>query len=100
MAEYTVKKDAIGAHAKQLSAAAVDTVVFEDDLDFVEIVSDGAAAIYVTVDRPAPTVGGSEAYFLPAAPCARTLSARSGGGGTAVRLISAGTPTYSVAKAV
>jgi hypothetical protein len=96
MASYTVAKGEIGAHAKTLVANIVDEVVFVDNKALIEVVSDGAAEIYFTVDASAPTVGGAAAYYLPAVPCSRTVPSPKPGE-TAVRLISAGTPKYSVA---
>ena len=66
MATTSLDSGAVGAHAKTLSANAVDTVHFADDLKFVEVVSDGAAELYFTVDDSAPTVGGQASYYLPA----------------------------------
>jgi hypothetical protein len=97
MAKYTVGKGEIGAHAKTLVADTVDEVVFAKGQGFIEVVSDGAAEIYFTVDAPAPTVGGAAAYYLPALPCSRTVPSPQPGE-TVVRLISAGTPKYSTAK--
>lgn len=99
MASYDVKAEALGAYEKTLVANTVDKVSFVDDLSFVEVFSDGAAAIYLTVDGSAPTVHGEDCYFLPATASVRKIEAGRGQA-TVVQLISAGTPTYSVAKAV
>jgi hypothetical protein len=94
MAEYNVMADEVAVHDKTLAANVVDAVNFARDPQFVEILSDGAAKVYVTVDGTEPTVGGGNGYILPAVPCARRLT--HGGNPRAVRLISAGTPMYSV----
>lgn len=100
MATYEVESGDVGAHAKTLSAATVDTVTFAADVEIVEIVSDGASAMYVTADGSAPTVAGANTWLLPAgAPSTRTLRTVLSNGAT-VKLISAGTPTYSVSRAV
>lgn len=96
MPTVTVPAGQIGAHALALVANTVTEVDFADDLDRVEVVSDGAAAVYFTVDGSAPTVAGTNTYFLPAALGAKEVHPPTGGG-TKVRLISAGTPTVSVA---
>lgn len=105
MASYSVGAGSIGAYDKTLVASTVDTVTFADDLDRVEIRSDGIASISVTVDGSTPTVAGAGTYKIPA-----TASATAGktssvttievptAGGTVVKLISSGTPMYDVCK--
>lgn len=80
---------------RTLVAATVDRVTFAD-FDQVEVMNrSGSAEIYFTVDASDPTVGGSNTHCLPAAISA--LVAKSGArGSTVVRLISSGTPTYSI----
>jgi hypothetical protein len=98
MATVELGEGAVGAHERTLVASTADTVEFEEDLKTVEIVNvDGAAAIYFTVDGSAPTVGGEGCGYLPATPCARVVTSRSPAK-TIVRLISTGTPKYSVAR--
>lgn len=62
----------------------------------VEVVNrDGVAAIYFTVDGSTPTVGGDDTYVLPAA--IGSFTVRSPANVAAVvKLVSAGTPQYSV----
>lgn len=96
MPTYAVPAGDIGAHALALTANTVTEVDFADDLDRVEVVTDGAAAVYFTVDGSVPTIAGTNTYFLPAALGAKEAHPPTGGG-TKVRLISAGTPTVSVA---
>jgi hypothetical protein len=95
VATHTVAADEIGAHSKTLGANTVDTVNFADDVKQIEVVSDGAAELYFTVDGTAPTVGGAKCYYLPAFGGAREVPVHTGG---TVKLISSGTPKYSVAR--
>ena len=96
MASYSVAATERAAHAKTLTAATVDTVTFDADFSSIEVIShDGAAAIYFTVDGTTPTVGGANTYFIPAAVASREVKVGTAGD-TAVKLISSGTPTYSV----
>lgn len=105
MASYTVSAGAIGKHDKTLVASTVDTVTFADDLDRVEIGSDGVAAIFVTVDGSTPTVSGDSTYKIPALASSsagklgvfRTIEVPTAGG-TVVKLISSGTPVYDCCK--
>lgn len=99
MASYSVAANEIGAHAKTLSAATVDTVTFADDVARVEVVSDGSAALYFTTDGSTPTVGGAKAFYMPALAGVREVAV-GGAGSTRVKLISSGTPVYSVARVV
>lgn len=81
-----------------LVAATVDTVNLAVQVDEVEIVSrDGAAEIYYTVDGSTPMVGGANCFVLPAGIGSQTVGV-SAKGNTVVKLISAGTPAYSVCR--
>jgi hypothetical protein len=96
MSTYTVQASEIGAHAKTLAAGTVDTVTFQRDCNTVEVLSiDGAAAIYFTVDGSTPTVGGANTYLVPAVIGALEVDVPTAGNAV-VKLISAGTPSYSV----
>lgn len=110
MATYTVPNGHIGAHAKTLVAATVDTVTFALGSTGtpgwarmpkqVEILTDGTADIYVTVDGSTPTVAGTATYRVPALPGATVIDLNdSQTTAVEVKLISAGTPTYSVSRA-
>jgi hypothetical protein len=94
MATYTGNRV---VHAT-LTAATVDTITLDSDYVSVEIVNrDGAAEIYATVDTSlTPTVGGANCDVLPAAIGALTIDATGYGTPTTVKLISSGTPAYSV----
>jgi hypothetical protein len=98
MAAYTVPAGDVGVHEKQLAATTVDTVTFTGaDLSEVEILSDGSAAIYVSFGAATPTVGGTGCWQVPAASSSAVLHPHTSGD-TIVKLISAGTPVYSVAR--
>lgn len=100
MAAYSVAADEVAANAKTLVAATADTVTFTGrDLDKVEVVSDGTAAVYFSVDGSTPTVAGAKCFSLPAAsvPVSRIVSVATAGA-TVVKVISAGTPTYWVTE--
>jgi hypothetical protein len=96
--KYTVEKGKNGAPGKTLVANTVDEVVFAEDQSAVEVFSDGSAELYWTVDAPAPAVGDFAAHYMPAIPCVRVEPSPEPGE-TVVRLVSAGTPKYSVARA-
>jgi len=93
----TVQAGQIGSYGLTLTASTVTEVDFVDDVDAVEIITDGAAAVYATVDGSAPTVGGGNCYYLPAVAGSKEIHPPTSGG-TVVKLISAGTPTVGVAK--
>jgi hypothetical protein len=96
VANHTVAADEVGAYNKQLAAATADKVTFGGDVDQVEVFGDGTAAIYFTVDKTVPVVEGAHTYELPnGLPSSRVVSVPTAGD-TEVRLISAGTPHYSV----
>lgn len=80
----------------QLAANTVDTVTMDREWENLHIVSDGTARIDFTVDGSAPAVGGTPTGFvLPAAVAVATPPVNEAEP-VVVKLISAGTPTYSV----
>lgn len=97
MASYTLTAGQVGAYEKTLVAATADSVTFADDIDTVEVSHDGTAFLYFTVDASVPTVAGAGCWMLPPYPSAISVSVPTSGG-TVVKLISAGTPKYSVAR--
>lgn len=99
MASYTIAAGDTAAHDKTLVASTVDTVTFTDTIRAVEIISDGTAAIYLTTDGTTPTVSGPKTSKLPAGTITSLTLTPTSGEATAIKLISPGTPTYSVQKA-
>lgn len=111
MAEYSVPNGHIGAHEKTLVADTTDTVTFEiGDPQTpgwaqlpkdVEILSDGAAPIWVTVDGTEPQVGSTACHYIPAFATSNIIDVRDTDPQDAVivKLKSSGNPTYSVASA-
>jgi hypothetical protein len=95
MANYPATLSAVD---KTLVASTVDMVTFDHDCDSVEVLSDGAAKLYFTVDGTVPTVGGQNTYTMLAAPSTRVVRIPTAGN-TVVKLVSAGTPMYSVTEA-
>jgi hypothetical protein len=100
MNRYTVSANEIGVYEKTLPADQVDVVAFDDDVDFVEVISDGAASIFLTSRHDIdPTVGGQGCFYLPAVACSRVFHVP-GSGPSTIKLISSGAPVYSVSRAV
>lgn len=98
MATHTVAAGKVGTAAFTLVADAVDTVTFTGtDLDAVTVVSDGAAAVWYTLDGSTPTVGGDNCWYIPDVVGVDTQSPPSSGQ-TVVKLISAGTPLLRVQR--
>lgn len=97
MASYAVAATEVAAYSKVLVAATVDTVTIDRDCEQVKVTNvTGTAAIYFTTDGSTPTVGGAGTYEVPASALASTVVNRVVGPPSVVKLISAGTPTYSV----
>jgi hypothetical protein len=98
VASYVVSAGNVGVHAKTLAASTVDTVTFTGkDLPSVEVLSDGSADIYVCFGTGTPTVGGGNCQRIPAGSGGAILPVHTTGD-TVVKLISAGTPVYSVSN--
>jgi len=98
MATTTLTAGQFGAYAKQLAANTVDTVQFPRQCS-IEVWTDGTEAVYFTVDGSMPTVAGPACWEIPAGAAeTRVLTGVLAGdsAGTPVKLISAGTPKYSV----
>lgn len=98
MASYTVPAGDFGAYEKTLTASTVDTVTFTGaDVAEVAITTDGTAAIYVRFDGTNPTVAGTPCRMVPAIAGVYLMAPRTAGA-TVVKLISSGTPKYSVMR--
>lgn len=98
MANYTVPAGDAGVHGKQLVAATVDAVTFTSlDAPEVEVTSDGTAEIYVSFGTTKPTVTGAMCYRVPAG-CGVAVFEPRTRGDTVVKLVSSGTPVYSVSR--
>lgn len=96
MAAYTVAEDKIAKHNILMVANTEDTVTFFDNPSRVEVLTDGAAKVYVTTDGTPATVGGDSTYIIPAIAGVRVIEHWDPT--AAVRLISPGTPTISVTR--
>lgn len=95
MGSYAVTAGQRATH-QTIVAATVDTVTFGVDFNEVEVLNrSGSAEIYFTVDGTTPTVGGTNCFVVPAAISSAIVGVPTVGP-TVVKLISSGTPTYSV----
>jgi hypothetical protein len=91
-----VASGAIGTAATALTASTVLTVTFAEDLNYVEVISDGTAAVWWTADGTTDPAAGT-GYYIPAT---AAVDRRPGGGSglTTVKLFSTGTPTVRVQR--
>ena len=78
-----------------LVAATVTTVTLDADYDSVEILNRGASDLWVRLDKTDPVIGADDNYVC--VPGGFVVLPVPTAGNTEVRLISAGTPAYSVA---
>lgn len=79
-----------------LTENQVEEVTLDADYDTIEVLNrDGAAEIYISVDRKNPVIGG-DFDVLPAAISSIELRSPSTADPTVVKLISSGTPKFSV----
>jgi hypothetical protein len=87
------------AYHGTLTAATVDTVNLSRVYGRVQVLNRGGAnEIYWTTDGTAPTVGGDNCWVVPSQVGASDIRANSQAQSNTcvVKLISTGTPTYSV----
>lgn len=98
MADYTVAAGDVGKYNKTLTADTVDSVTFADDIRSVQVISDGSAAVFYTVDGSVPVVDGDGSFFVPAGGVMVSEQRVSPSDGVTVKLVSGGTPVYSVVR--
>lgn len=83
-----------------LAPSVVTTVTLDDNYSMVEVVNRGSADIFFTVDGSTPTVAGDNTYVVRAndddAWRVNTPHDNDAGSTTVVKLISSGSPDYSV----
>jgi hypothetical protein len=93
MAAYSVARS---KHAT-LVAATVDTVTFSTDWQSVEILNRATSGdIYATVDGTTPVSGADDTIFVGPNQAVTVRLPTTGAGTDVIKLISAGTPAYSV----
>jgi hypothetical protein len=98
VADYIVPATHVAIHAKTLVADTQDTVTFTSaDLTEVEILTDGVADIYVRIGTGSAAVEGTQCWRVPAGSGSAVLPVHTSGD-TVIKLISAGTPKYSVGR--
>jgi hypothetical protein len=95
MTAYTISSGERAVHSKQLAAGVSDTVTLEDGSDGLEVLSDGSAALFFSVDGTTATVGGGHCYELPQDATSANLAVSLAPGAT-VSLISSAGVVYSV----
>jgi Chitobiase/beta-hexosaminidase C-terminal domain len=94
MASYTVTRS---AHETLAATTEDDVTITDPQVDVAVTNRSGSAEIYFTIDGSTPTVGGENTFVLPAATCSREVSSDKFNTATpVVKLISTGTPDYSV----
>lgn len=98
MGTHVIARDEIGAHNVTLTASEVETFTFGEDLQSVDVISDGAAAVYFTLDGSEPTVEGANCYVIPGGFSGVDTRQPRTAQATVVKAISAGTPTVSVQR--
>ena len=97
MANYSIAATEVALYGKTLAANTEDDVTIARDCDRARVYNDtGTAIIYFTVDGSTPTVAGNNTYRVPATAGASKSVDVPTAGNTVVKVISAGTPTYSV----
>ena len=98
MAVVNVRASAgeVAAHLT-LVANTVTTVVFDVDLEVVEVISrDGSADVWYTLDGSTPAPEGTRTYILPAGAMGSDERHPYTSGPTTVKFLSSGTPRVSV----
>lgn len=101
MATYTIAGADLGLYAKTAGAGVEDVITVNrpnaNNVVTLGVLSDGASAMYVTNDGTAAVVAAVNTYELPAGVVSK-ISVVLPVGVTQLRLISAGTPKYSISR--
>lgn len=99
MASYTSTAAEFGIYEKTLVASTVDTLTMSRVMGRIELITDGVASIFFTIDGSTPTVGGQGCYYVPAIACVREINLYPANTAAVIKLISVGIPKYSVSAA-
>lgn len=100
MADIVVALGDVSSGRFVLTANEVSTVTFTENIGAVQIITDGGAAVYYTVDGRDPVVDGPQTFEIPAAAgLASNDTANTPGAGDVVKLVSTGTPSVRVERA-
>ena len=101
MASYTLSSGDRGAYEKTLVASTADTVTFPQYVAEVEVLNESTTTgLYCTTDGSTPTVGGGSTFYVPPSSARTIKTARSSRSATVVKVISSGTPKYSVSEPI
>lgn len=95
MPDINLSAGSVGTTTVTLTASAVQIVNFAEDIQSVEVYSDGIAPVWWTCDGTTPAVGVG--YYIPAVVGVDSRQPRVSGT-TSVRLFSTGTPTVRVQR--
>lgn len=79
-----------------LTATVVATVSIGAAPDSISVINRGTVDIFATVNGTDPTVNGDDTFAVPAGGYRSIRVANDSDGTVAVKLISSGTPAYSV----
>ena len=95
MALHRIARGQIAVHAVTLIANVADTVTWQDEVEMVEVLTDGSVDVYVATDGNPATVDGQNCYRIPQNEGLATWRELNASGGT-LSIISSGSPLYSV----
>jgi hypothetical protein len=97
MASATIAAGQIAHHSAAMVAATLDTITFTGDRPRLKLTfTSGTTPIFFTTDNSAPTVGGTASRVLAPVVGQEVFVEPPTAGDAIVKLISSGTPTYSI----
>lgn len=96
MATYSISSGGHGSPLFVLTAGAESSVTFAEDLEKVEVYSDGTAPVWWTCSGETPSTSTGVGYLIPGA--AIDVRSPKSGSATVVKLISTGTPNVRVQR--
>lgn len=103
MASYEIATDETAEWGKVVGAATVDTITITRNREEIRVTKEdsGTDELWVTFDGSTPAANGPKSHRIRGVQYAAIVHRPRGGSGTdVVKVISAGTPTYSVEASI
>lgn len=96
MADISVAAPQVSSGKFALASNEVSTVVFDGEVDPVQIITDGTAEVWYSFDGVTPTVGGKQCFCIPQGAVVMDSRDPHTTDSVVIKLISTGTPAIVI----